>query len=77
MNADKMNGVGALSAYFDIPAENIAAFGDDYSDIAMIRGCGMGVAVANAIEEVRNAADYICGDNDGDGVANWLWANVL
>ena len=53
------------------------AFGDDYNDIEMLRDCGIGVAVANAIPEVKTAADYICDTNDNDGVAKWLEERVL
>ena len=56
---------------------NIAAFGDDYNDVEMLRECGIGVAVANAIDEAKAAADYICGDCDDDGTARWLEEHVL
>jgi hydroxymethylpyrimidine pyrophosphatase-like HAD family hydrolase len=56
---------------------NIAAFGDDHNDVEMLRRCGFGVAVANAIEEAKAAAGCICGTNDNDGVANWIEERVL
>ena len=34
--------------------------------------CGMGVAVANAIDEVKAVADYITESNDADGVAKFI-----
>lgn len=34
-------------------------FGDDYNDIEAIKLCGIGIAVSNAIDEVKNVADYI------------------
>ena len=43
----------------------------------MLRDCGIGVAVANAIDEVKAVADHICDTNDNDGVAKWLEENVL
>jgi ribosomal protein S18 acetylase RimI-like enzyme len=42
----------------------------------MLRECGVGVAVANAIDEAKAAADYICDDCDNDGMAKWLEENV-
>ncbi len=36
-----------------------------------------GIAVANALELMKDAADGVCGDNDSDGVAMWLEKNVL
>ena len=46
-------------------------------NIEMLRDCGIGVAVANAISEVKSAADHICDINDNNGVAKWLEENVL
>jgi len=43
----------------------------------MLRECGRGIAVENAISEVKEAADEICADNDRDGVAGWLERNIL
>lgn len=75
--ACKMNGVKTLAAHYHISTEEIAAFGDDYNDIQMLRECGRGIAVENAIFEVKEAADEICADNDRDGVAGWLERNIL
>jgi len=75
--ADKWHGVEALAAHLGIDIQNVAAFGDDYSDVEMIRNCGAGVAVANAIVEVKAVANVICETNDDDGVAKWLEAHVL
>lgn len=48
------------------------AFGDSYNDIFMIRDAGMGVAMGNAEEEVKEAADMITDDCDSDGIAKAL-----
>jgi hypothetical protein len=76
-NADKWNGIKALAVYMGIGARDIAAFGDDYNDVEMLRKCGIGVAAGNAIDEAKAAADHICDTNDNDGVAKWLEENVL
>jgi hydroxymethylpyrimidine pyrophosphatase-like HAD family hydrolase len=76
-NARKRNAVIALATEFGVSLAEVAAFGDDYNDIEMLRECGAGVAVANAIDEAKAAADYICDANDNDGVAKWLERNVL
>jgi Cof subfamily protein (haloacid dehalogenase superfamily) len=49
--------------------ENVVAFGDDYPDLDMLRTCGISIAVANAIPEVKSAASYYTASNDEDGVA--------
>lgn len=48
------------------------SFGDDYSDIGMLKLCGKGIAMGNAINEVKQAADDITLTNDEDGVAVYL-----
>ena len=45
------------------------ACGDGYNDLTMIRYAGMGVAMANARDEVKAEADYVTLSNDEDGVA--------
>ena len=55
----------------------IAAFGDDHNDIAMLSACGAGIAVGNAIDEVKRAADHIALSNEEDGVARWIEENIL
>lgn len=75
--ATKINGINVIAKQYGISIDEIAAFGDDYNDINMIESCGMGIAVSNAINEVKNAADEICSGNDDDGVAKWLEENIL
>jgi HAD superfamily hydrolase (TIGR01484 family) len=79
MNKDarKINAVSTVAAEFGISLSDVAAFGDDYNDIEMLRDCGIGIAVENAINEAKAVANYICGDCDNDGVAKWLEENVL
>jgi len=76
-HATKWDAVQTIAAHFGIKTAEIAAFGDDFNDILMLRGCGVGVAVANAIDEAKAAADHICGANDEDGVARWLEEHIL
>ena len=53
------------------PGETMA-FGDGENDIDMIRFAGIGVAMGNAIKNLKSAADYITTDIDDDGIANAL-----
>ena len=76
-NARKRNAVADLATYFGISLAETAAFGDDYNDIEMLRACGVGVSVANAIDEAKDAADFICGANEDDGVAKWIEAHMF
>ena len=73
----KTTAIKALAETSGISLEDTVAFGDDLNDIEMLRLCGMGVAVANAIPEVREAAGEITLSNDEDGVAEWLAGHCL
>lgn len=45
------------------------ACGDGYNDLSMISFAGLGVAMGNAVDGVKNVADYVTLSNDEDGVA--------
>ena len=65
---DKWSSVSQLAESWEIPAEAICAAGDDRNDLPMIIGAGLGVAMGNAREEVRDAADYVVGCHDSGGL---------
>ena len=52
-----------------IPAENVMAIGDGENDLEMIQLAGIGVAVGNANQRLKDAADQVVASNDEDGVA--------
>lgn len=61
-----------IASYYKIDIENVIAFGDEGNDLDMIKKAGVGVAMGNAIDEVKEAADYITLSNDEDGIADYL-----
>jgi hydroxymethylpyrimidine pyrophosphatase-like HAD family hydrolase len=75
--ASKAVGVKILAGHFNISMAEIAAFGDNYNDVEMLRECGIGIAVENATAECRQAANHTCADCDSDGVARWIEENLL
>ncbi|WP_407435687.1 HAD family hydrolase [Treponema sp.] len=70
--ATKEKAIEALCKSLNISPKNIAAFGDDFNDIGMLTLCGTGVAMSNAIKEVKDAANEVCLSNEEDGVAHWI-----
>ncbi len=68
----KTEAIKALSEASGVSLADTVAFGDDRNDMDMLKLCGKGVAVANAIPEVLEAADEITLSNEEDGVAAWL-----
>jgi len=75
--ATKWNGIKAMLDAMGVPVEEAVFFGDDYDDIEAIRKCGIGVAVSNAIPDVLAVADVVTESNDEDGVARFIWQNIL
>lgn len=69
INATKGNALITLSNYLNIKVEDTIAIGNDYNDISMLKEAGFSVCVDNALEEVKEYADYITLSNDDDGVA--------
>lgn len=58
-----------LAAELGIPLSRTMAFGDDSNDITMLKEAGIGVAMGNAYDDVKQAADYITADCNDGGVA--------
>lgn len=75
--ATKLNGIKKLTNIYGIDLDEVVTFGDDYSDIEMIKACGKGIAMENALDIVKESADDICMNNDEDGVARWIEKNLL
>ncbi|MDF2802971.1 MAG: HAD-superfamily hydrolase, subfamily [Anaerocolumna sp.] len=69
-NIDKANSLKELLKYLNLTNEQMISCGDGYNDLSMIEYAGMGVAMANAQEIVKKAANYITFSNDEDGVAH-------
>ncbi len=59
-SVDKGNALAFLQKYLHIAKEETMAFGDNHNDIGMMLAAGQSYAVANAVEEVKEAAGNIC-----------------
>lgn len=75
--ATKENAIKNFCGISGILLSNVIAFGDDLPDIGMLRLCGTGVAMGNAVAEVKTAADVVIGTNDEDGIAKYLLDKCL
>lgn len=71
----KENAILKLCAHIGAAPEDITAFGDDLADIGMLKMCCRGVAMGNALPEVKAAANIVIGSNDEDGIAGYLEDN--
>ncbi|WP_274652486.1 Cof-type HAD-IIB family hydrolase [Paenibacillus humicola] len=73
----KAAGLRELCAMLGIDMSQVAAMGDSLNDIAMIREAGLGVAVGNAQEAVKEIADAITTGHNEDAVAHLIRDYVL
>ena len=69
---DKGVGIDQFCNYFGFSLDETMAFGDGGNDIEMLRHAGTGVAMGNAKDDVKQAADYITDSVDNDGVLKAL-----
>jgi Cof subfamily protein (haloacid dehalogenase superfamily) len=69
INVNKGIMLHKVAEYYGIEMEEVIAMGDGENDISMIECAGLGVAMENAMEEVKLAADFITKSNAEDGVA--------
>lgn len=65
----KAAGIRATMEYYGLRTEDIVAFGDGENDAAMLELAGTAVAMGNAIEAVKNIADYVTASVEEDGVS--------
>lgn len=65
----KGTALAILSQRLGLSREEVMAVGDSENDISMLEFAGVGVAVSNATDDVKNAADYITDGESGNGVA--------
>lgn len=71
-SATKEDAILQICKKCGITIDDIVAFGDDYADIGMLKLCGIGIAMGNAIDDVKEVADHVIGDNDNEGIGIYL-----
>ena len=76
-SSDKVASFEALIASLELTEEQCAFVGDDLPDLAVMRRCGLAVAVANAAEPVKSAAHYVTRASGGRGAVREFCELVL
>lgn len=71
-NVSKWSAIKSLLNTFRISPSEVVAIGDGPNDIEMLRNVGTGVAMRNASEEVKAAADFVTGHHENDGLAEFI-----
>lgn len=66
-----------LCDIYGISLQNVMSFGNGMNDLSMLKAAGFGVAVANAVPEVRKQVPYVTASNNEDGVARAIEKFIL
>ena len=74
---DKARSLSVLLDELGLKREELMAAGDGFNDLSMVKFAGMGVAMANAQDVVKENADFITLSNEEDGVAHAVEKFIL
>lgn len=77
---DKARGILAALDALGIAPEEAAAAGDGENDVVMLNAVGYGIAVSNAVDELKEVATHVTRQPGGDGLADWIertWLPML
>ena len=76
-HVDKGYSMRIIGDMLGLEKEQIMGIGDQENDLSLVTNAGIGVAMENAIDQVKQAADYITKSNDNNGVAHAIRKFVL
>lgn len=67
-SGSKISGIEKAGLYYDFSLAEVMAFGDSWNDTEMIASVGIGIAMGNAMSEIKEVADYVTADHNHDGI---------
>ena len=70
---DKAKALDSVLAPMGYSPEQMISFGDGMNDLSMVKYAGIGVAMGNAVPELKDVAQYVTSTNDEDGIAEALY----
>ncbi|EUJ25657.1 Sugar phosphatase SupH [Listeria grayi] len=73
---DKEHAVERLRQHLEVKPEHVIAFGDGENDLQMLRYAGVGVAMGNAADFVKEHASYVTTSNENEGIYEFLKAHI-
>lgn len=68
-NVDKGASIKKLCEMINIDIKKTIAIGDSYNDVSMIENVGLGIAMGNAVDELKKKAKFITDTNDNEGIS--------
>ncbi len=75
--ATKLHGIAEVIKLLNISKQEIVGVGDGYNDLSLLMASGLKVAMGNAIDELKEVADFIAPSVDDDGVATVVEKFIL
>lgn len=72
-SASKGNAISGLCKYLKIDLKDVIAFGDDLNDLSMMKTVGLGVAMENALPDVKQFAKEVIGNNNKPSIAEFIY----
>lgn len=75
--ATKQHGIWEVAKILNISTDDIIGVGDGYNDFPLLMACGLKVAMGNAVDDLKQIADYIAPSVDEDGVADVINKFIL
>lgn len=75
--ANKGDGLSALAAAAGVPLDEVAVIGDQHNDVPMFARAGLSIAMGQAPDAVRTAANHVTLSNEEDGLAHAIDTFIL
>ena len=73
---DKAKALDTVLIPMGYKKDEMIAFGDGHNDASMVKYAGTGVAMANAVQDLKDISQYITLSNDEDGIAEALYKYI-
>lgn len=73
---DKAKALDTVLIPMGYKREEMVAFGDGHNDASMVKYAGTGVAMENAVQDLKDIADAITSSNEEDGIAEYLYKHM-
>ncbi len=74
---NKFVGLEQLLRHATLPIDAVMAIGDGGNDFELVQGCGIGIAMGNAVPEVKKVATEVVASNDDGGIAEAIEKYIL
>ncbi len=75
-DTSKLTGIQKVIKHYNINIKDVMVFGDSGNDIQMIQGCGLGIAMENSTQELKDLADEVIGHHETNAIAKKILEEI-